>query len=134
MNKELGGFGIKSIIFEVGFCRTQAFSDRNFHFNKPSVPAYAELNETVKAFTKATHNNQPGDPVKAVERMIDVLKGEGMAKEKGGEFPARMPLGRDAMTAVREKCLATLKICEDWEHVINSTDVDNLGIVPEQKF
>ena len=134
MNKELVGFGIRSIIFELGFYRTQAFSDQNFHFNSPSISAYAEFNEIVKGFVKATHNNQPGDPKKAVERMIDVVKGEGMAKDKGGELPLRMPLGTDGLTAVRQKCLDTLKICEDWESLITSTDVDNLGAVPEQKF
>lgn len=134
MNKEISGFGIKSIIFELGFYRTQAFSDQNFNFNSPSIPAYAEFNEMVKGFVKATHNNQPGDPKKAVERMIDVLKGEGMAKDKGGEFPVRMPLGTDGIKAVREKCLATLKICDEWEKIAVSTDVDDLGIVPEQKF
>lgn len=134
MNKELSGFGIKCIIFELGFYRTQVFSDRNFRFNTPNIPAYAEFNKMVKAFIQATHNNQPGDAKKAVERMIDVVKGEGMAEEKGGEFPLRMPLGTDGLAAVREKCLATLKICEEWEKIITSTDVDNLGEVPEQKF
>ena len=134
MNKELNGFGIKSIIFELGFFRTQAFSDQNFHFNKPSIPAYDEFNETVKKFIQATHNNQPGDTKKAVERMIDVVKGEGMAKGQGGQFPVRMPLGTDGLMAVREKCLATLRVCEEWKEIITSTDVDDLGDVPEQTF
>ena len=134
MNKELSGFGIRSIIFELGFFRTQVFSNQNFHFNTPSIPAYAEFNEMVKSFIKATHDHQPGDTRKAVERMIDVVKGEGMAKDHGGELPLRMPLGTDGLNAIREKCLSTLKICEQWEHLIVSTDVDNAGVVPEQKF
>lgn len=134
MNKELAGFGIRSIIFELGFFRTQGFSDSNFHFSTPSIPAYAEFNEMVKGFVKATHNNQPGDAKKAVERMVDVVKGEGMAKEKEGELPLRMPLGSDGLAAVREKCKSTLKICDEWEKLIVSTDVENKGEVPEQKF
>ena len=63
-----------------------------------------------------------------MERMIDVVRGEGMAKEKGGEVPIRLPMGRDALMAMREKCLATLKICDEWEGWISSTDVDDLGL------
>ena len=134
LNKELSDFGIKCIIFELGFYRTQIFSDRNFHFNTPSIPAYTQLNETVKGFIQATHNHQPGDASKAVERMLDVVKGEGMAAKKKGELPLRMPLGTDGIKAVREKCLATLNICDEWEDLITSTDVDDLGEVPEQNF
>ena len=124
MNKEISGFGIRSIIFELGFYRTQAFSNQNFRFSNPTISAYTEFNEKIQNFVRTTHNKQPGDPTKAVERMIDVLKGEGMASGKGGELPLRLPLGTDGLAAVREKCLATLKICDEWEKISISTDVD----------
>lgn len=69
----------------------------------------------MKDFLQSMHNNQPGDPRKAVERMTDVVEGKGMAKEKGCEFPVRMPMGRDCLAAVREKSMSTLKICHEWE-------------------
>ena len=76
--------------------------------------------ETQTAIT-AHHGNQRGDPKKATERMVDVLKSEG--KAAGRTMPARMPLGPDALAGVRAKCEATLKICEEWEGLISSTDV-----------
>ena len=66
------------------------------------------------------NGNQPGDPKRGVEVMIDVIKGEGVAKEK--DMPPRLPLGTDALEVIRSKCLATLKICDEWEAMIKSTD------------
>ena len=79
---------------------------------------YNEIQTTLTAH----HGNQPGDPKKAVERMVDVLKSEGMAA--GRTMPPRMPLGPDALAGVRAKCEATLKICDEWEGLIGSTDIE----------
>lgn len=83
---------------------------------------YAELYNGFLTLADTLNGNQPGDPRKAVERIIDVVKGEGMAK--GKEFPLRLPLGQDALSLIREKCQGTLKICDEWEDMIKSTNFD----------
>lgn len=70
----------------------------------------------------AVDGNQRGDSVKCVERMIDVVKSEGMAA--GRPMPKRLPLGPDSMEIIRAKCMETLKICDDWEDIICSTDLE----------
>lgn len=50
---------------------------------------------------------------KKYQRMIDVVTGEGMAN--GKEMPPRLPLWKDVLQVVREKCLATLELCEEWK-------------------
>lgn len=35
----------------------------------------------------------------------------------------RVPLGTDGWTRIKNKCEETLKICEEWEDVAKSTDV-----------
>jgi hypothetical protein len=57
------------------------------------------------------NGNQPGDPKLGVARMVDVIKGEGMAK--GRTIPWRMPIGCDAVNVVRKRCRETLKTIED---------------------
>ena len=47
-----------------------------------------------------TDGNQPGDPRKGAERMVDVVRGEGMAEGKT-DFPLRLPLGSDALELIR---------------------------------
>ena len=72
------------------------------------------------AALQANDGNQPGDPKLGVERMIDVVKAEGAAE--GRPMPPRLPLGTDAFDIIRSKCLETVKICDEWEAFIKSTD------------
>ena len=63
---------------------------------------------------------EPGDPEKLVQVVIDLVKGEGAAA--GRDLPLRIPLGTDAVNAIRKKCVDTLKILEDWSALTVSTD------------
>jgi hypothetical protein len=56
--------------------------------------------------------------------MIDVIKSEGFAA--GRPLPKRLPLGSESLRIVKEKCFETLRICNDWEDLIISTDVVEL--------
>ena len=89
--------------------------------NRPVIEDNVKFYDEIHAAITAQHGKQRGDPKKAAERMVDVLKSEGMAA--GRTMPARMPLGPDSLAAIRAKCEATLKICEEWEGLISSTDV-----------
>jgi len=120
LQKELAPFGIKSIIFNPGHFRTKIISPENVKYEIDPIDAYAEINKAVMAGGAARDGNQPGDPSKAVERMIDVVRGEGMAA--GKDLPKMLPLGSDAMAVIKKKCLETLEICKEWEAVVNSTD------------
>ena len=82
-----------------------------------NLAAYNAMSEALIAY----NGKQPGDPKKAVERIIDVPKSEGMVA--GRPMPPRLPLGADSLAAIRAKCEATLKICDEWESLITSTDI-----------
>lgn len=81
----------------------------------------ADKSTGVQAFEQSVVGNEPGDSAKAVTRMIELTTGTGMAA--GKTVPLRVPLGTDGWTRIRDKCEATLKICEEWEDVAKSTDV-----------
>ena len=68
------------------------------------------------------HGSEPGDPVKMAEHVVDIVKGEGVAK--GKTFPDRLPFGQDALDEIRAECMETMKRLDDWESVIVSTDFD----------
>lgn len=70
------------------------------------------------------NEQEPGDPKKAEEQMIDVVRGEGMAA--GKEMPFRLHLGSGGIRVVREKCLGMLKVCEEWQELIQSTDFESV--------
>lgn len=124
LGAEIAPFNIKPIIFTPGIFRTKAFST-SYQYHQSSLPEYAPIDAGTKAFVEGMNGQEPGDPVKAVERMIDVVRGEGMAA--GKEMPFRLPLGTDGMGVVREKCLEMLRVCEEWEGLIRSTDFDDGG-------
>jgi hypothetical protein len=114
-------FGIRTIIFEPGYFRTKALSQQNIRHEQGHIPAYADFNKAVLQYESAIHGSEPGDPTKAVARMIEVLTGTGMAT--GKELPPRLPLGTDGLKVMRDKCKTTLNLLDEWEDLIVSTDV-----------
>ena len=119
---ELGSFNIRSIIFEPGHFRTKITSPENTRANlsehKDYQPMIAELN----AALQVTRDSSPGDPKLGVERMVDVIRGEGAAE--GRPMPAQLPLGSDALNIIKGKCLEIVKVCDEWEQFIKSTDYE----------
>ncbi|KAF2803394.1 short-chain oxidoreductase [Mytilinidion resinicola] len=122
LKESVAHLGIKSIIFELGFFRTQVLHPNNFKSRISEIGDYDALRAGTAEFLQALQGNEPGDPKKGIKVMIDVVKGEGVAAGKA--MPERLPLGVDALDLVRKKCEDTLAICKEWEHIINSTNFD----------
>lgn len=101
-----------------GYFRTKVFS--NISHVKPRNPDYAQFNAGVRQFEASLVGKEPGNADKAVTRMIELVKGTGMAS--GKQIPLRVPLGSDGWERVKTKCEETIKICEEWEDVAKSTD------------
>ncbi|TEY35142.1 hypothetical protein BOTCAL_0605g00050 [Botryotinia calthae] len=112
LQKETSQFDIRTMILEPGYYRTKVYSEANVkwnHFRSESM-------------LRVVDGNQPGDPKKAAERIVDIVRREGLAA--GKETPPRLPLGPDGLQQLKNKCLSTLKILEDWEELITSTNFD----------
>ncbi|KAI1412837.1 NAD(P)-binding protein [Hypoxylon sp. FL1857] len=112
--------GIKVLIVEPGYFGTRAFHKINFAPLRNEAD-YGGFHAGAKAHVAGVLNNEPGDPGKAVDRMIELVKGTGMAA--GKNVPLRVPLGSDGWNKVKTKCEETLKICEEWAELAKSTDV-----------
>ncbi|KAF3020914.1 hypothetical protein E8E14_001699 [Neopestalotiopsis sp. 37M] len=111
--------GIKVLIVEPGYFRTRAFA--NINHVPPRNALYAEFNATVRSVEAGIVGNEPGNAEKAVEIMIDLVRGTGVAAG-GKQIPLRVPLGTDGWSRIKAKCENTLQICNDWEEVAKSTD------------
>ena len=122
LQQEIPPFGIKAIIFEPGYYRTKVMSPENIKFAPPLIPEYTPVTSAIKGFVEATNGSQPGDPRKLADRIIDVVKLEGMAA--GREMPLRLPIGLDSAATIGKNCEATIKLLDDWEDLIYSTDLD----------
>ncbi|RDW88418.1 hypothetical protein BP6252_00450 [Coleophoma cylindrospora] len=121
---ETGSFGVKSLIVEPGMFRTALLSTDNIKTVDSKFEEYKPVANAVIGGAKGYSGQQQGDPHKAVELIIDVVKKEGKAAGKG--FPAKLPLGADAVAQMRKKCTDVLKLLDDWEEISSST-----GFSPE---
>jgi len=70
----------------------------------------------------AVAGSQKGDPDKAMEVVVDVVRGEGIAK--GRPWPLYLVLGDDADADVRQRSTNLLKHVDQWGDVIKSVNFD----------
>ncbi|KAI3332324.1 NAD(P)-binding protein [Xylariaceae sp. AK1471] len=122
LSKELAIFapGLKVLIVEPGYFRTRAFS--NINHVPARMPDYAQFNANVRSIEAGVVGNEPGDAGKAVAIMIDLVNGTGVAA--GKTIPLRVPLGRDGWERIRAQGASLVNICDEWETVAKSTDID----------
>ncbi|KAL9595032.1 MAG: hypothetical protein Q9219_006682 [cf. Caloplaca sp. 3 TL-2023] len=123
LSQETSHLGIQSIIFEPGLLRTQAFSPTTMRHRSTPIEDYGALDEGIKKYLQSTYGTEIGDPRKAVDRILDVVKREGMAVKDGAQMPIRLPLGSDGLAVLRGKCENTLKLCDEYEDLARSTDI-----------
>lgn len=76
----------------------------------------AKWYETINALVK-------GDPVKAMEVLTDVVRGEGGAA--GRPWPLYLPLGDLAVAGITEKCHRVLKVIDEWKDVTTGLNLDS---------
>ena len=118
LQQEVNPLGIRTLIIEPGVFRTEVLV--NWKANTSKLPEYAGIAKAVPELIASLPGNEPGDTRKAVERVADIVHGEGLAAGKA--FPPRLPLGSDGLECVRQRCQETLKICDEFEELIKSTD------------
>ncbi|KAL4749477.1 hypothetical protein BDW72DRAFT_178127 [Aspergillus terricola var. indicus] len=119
--QEVAPAGIKTLLVEPGQFRTELLGPSNSIFVETEIPEYQDAaNASFGAFRSA-HGKQRGDPVKAVARIVDVVKGEGEAAGRG--WSGELVLGPDAVGVIRKKCDGVLRLLSDWEGLSSPTDV-----------
>jgi NAD(P)-dependent dehydrogenase (short-subunit alcohol dehydrogenase family) len=92
---EIAPFGIRTMLVEPGFFRTELLSNDSTTFAKPSIDDYAErARETVAAWSRMD-GKQGGDPAKLADALIHLAGLE--------EPPARFAAGADAVATFEAK-------------------------------
>jgi NAD(P)-dependent dehydrogenase (short-subunit alcohol dehydrogenase family) len=110
---EVAPFGIRVTIVEPGPFRTE-FLGRSLGHATP-IPDYEDGPAgALRARNATAHGRQPGDPVRAVEAIIDVVHAP--------SAPLRLPLGRSAVERIRAKLQAQLGDLEACAEVAIAAD------------
>jgi hypothetical protein len=118
---EVAQFSIKVLIVEPGAFKTEGIHSQKFFASNP-IAAYNEMRKTATEAFGSIYGTQKGDPDKAMEAVVDVVRGEG--KAKGRPWPLYLALGDDADEAIRQKSAKLLKHVDGWGDVIKSVNFD----------
>ena len=117
---ELAQFSIRVSVVIPGSFRTGALGQPITIHKR--IPDYDMLREKGRARFSSISGYEKGDPRKAMELLVDVVKGEGRAK--GREWPLWLVLGRDAYADVRAKTAKLLETMKAWEDVATDLEFD----------
>ncbi|KAL0060157.1 hypothetical protein AAF712_013051 [Marasmius tenuissimus] len=119
---ELAQFFIRVLIVEPGAFRTEGILSKKYHTDHP-IPDYDETREKCVKIFDATEGRQPGDPEKAVELLVDIVRGEGRAE--GKPWTGYLPMGADAVADVKNKCEKIMKAVDVWSDEATKLGIDS---------
>jgi NAD(P)-dependent dehydrogenase (short-subunit alcohol dehydrogenase family) len=95
LTPEVAPFGIKTMLVEPGFFRTELLSPQSTQYAEPSIDDYAErTQQTIEAW-QGMDGKQGGDPAKLADALVQLAALE--------EPPARFAAGADAVATFEQK-------------------------------
>jgi len=95
LTPEVAPFGIRTMLVEPGFFRTELLTPESTKFAGSSIEDYAERTEQTVAGWKSMNGLQGGDPAKLADALITLASQE--------EPPLRFAAGADAVAALEHK-------------------------------
>jgi NAD(P)-dependent dehydrogenase (short-subunit alcohol dehydrogenase family) len=95
LTPEVAPFGIRTMVVEPGFFRTELLTPESTNYAEPSIDDYAERTEQTVAVWNSMNGQQGGDPAKLANALIR-LTGQ-------DEPPLRFAAGADAIATVEQK-------------------------------
>ncbi|EGO03052.1 hypothetical protein SERLA73DRAFT_120042 [Serpula lacrymans var. lacrymans S7.3] len=125
LSAEVEQFGIRVLIVEPGAFRTEGILSYPF-YEEHSISSYDDSRNRSKGRLGAIQGKQKGDPVKAMEVLVDVVKGEGIAA--GKVWPLYLPLGSDADEAIRTKCDKMVGVLDEWTDLVGDLNFDDSNV------
>lgn len=114
---EVSPFNIRVLIVAPGAFRTEGMYSIPFNIRNP-ISDYDNIRLSSVAKFAAVPGNEPGDPVKAMEVLVDTVRGEGSAKGKA--WPTWLLLGQDAENDLRARWDKFRIVLEGWRNIIAS--------------
>jgi NAD(P)-dependent dehydrogenase (short-subunit alcohol dehydrogenase family) len=95
LTPEIAPFGIRTMLVEPGFFRTELLTKDSTTYAQPSIGDYAERTREIVAAWSSMDGKQTGDPAKLAEALVKLVALE--------EPPARFAAGADAVQTFETK-------------------------------
>ena len=100
LTPEVAPFGIRTMLVEPGFFRTELLEDASTTWPEPSIDDYAERTRQTVVAWQAMNGKQGGDPAKLATALVQLASQD--------EPPLRWVAGADAVEAVEQKARTLL--------------------------
>ena len=118
LSPEVAPFGIRTMLVEPGFFRTELLSPESTNYAKPSLDDYAERTEQTVAAWKGMNGQQGGDPAKLANALVQ-LAGQ-------DEPPLRFVAGADAVETVEKKAKDLLAQADAYRELSSNLAHDDV--------
>jgi NAD(P)-dependent dehydrogenase (short-subunit alcohol dehydrogenase family) len=109
---EVAPFGIRTMLVEPGFFRTELLSPESTNYAEPSIEDYAERTTQTVAAWNAMNGQQGGDPAKLASALIQLASRD--------EPPRRWVAGADAIATVEQKAKDLLAQADAYRELSSS--------------
>jgi NAD(P)-dependent dehydrogenase (short-subunit alcohol dehydrogenase family) len=116
---ELEPLNIKVTAVEPGLFSTDFLSAESYSASKNIIADYAATVGPMRASADQLHGNQPGDPKKLAQVVVDIAHNENP--------PLHLPIGKDAVGMYKANAEKTNKEIDQWIEVSTSTDHDHVA-------
>lgn len=118
---ELAPLGIRVLLVAPGSFRTEGIYGQGYSC-ATSIKDYDDIRTLSRQRIGSIAGLEKGDPKKAMEVVVDVVRGEGVAK--GKSWPGILVLGEDAEKDARERCTKVLEVLDEWKDVSRGVSFD----------
>jgi NAD(P)-dependent dehydrogenase (short-subunit alcohol dehydrogenase family) len=117
LTPEVAPFGIRTMIVEPGFFRTELLTQESTSYAEPSIDDYAERTKQTVAAWKSMNGQQAGDPAKLAKALVQLASQD--------EPPLRWVAGADAVEVVEQKAKALLAQVDAYRELSSSLARDD---------
>ncbi|KAJ7691780.1 hypothetical protein B0H17DRAFT_1062642 [Mycena rosella] len=122
MSAEVAQFNIRVLLVQPSAFRTRMVRTADNYNLDNAIAAYDETRRENMEHYESREGTQAGDPDKAMDAVVDVVRGEGPAQ--GKPWPGYLLLGKDADRDVRAKCKIMTDHLDEWSEVVRGVDFE----------
>jgi NAD(P)-dependent dehydrogenase (short-subunit alcohol dehydrogenase family) len=112
LSPEVAPFGIRTMLVEPGFFRTELLSDKSTTYAKPAIDDYAKQTREIVTSWSSMDGKQGGDPAKLADALVHLA---GLK-----EPPTRFAAGADAVQTFETKANALLAQANAYRELSSS--------------
>jgi NAD(P)-dependent dehydrogenase (short-subunit alcohol dehydrogenase family) len=114
---EVAPFGIRTMLLEPGFFRTELLTPESTKYAESSIADYAERTEQTVTAWKSMNGRQGGDPAKLADALVHLAAQD--------EPPLRFPAGADAVTTFENRAKLLLELADANRELSSNLDHDD---------